>query len=109
MIALAGAERLALGLTSDIDVVADVVAPYLRPHALERTKVAAQVDLVEQESPEVGDEAGVLAGALDRPGLPGGEGLVGPAGHQVVWGMTAVRETVPTSMIEMDGTRTVTV
>lgn len=33
---------------SDIDVVADVVAPYLRPHALERTKVAAQVDLVEQ-------------------------------------------------------------
>lgn len=33
--------------TTDIDDVAAVVAPYLAPHALERTKVAAQVDLVE--------------------------------------------------------------
>lgn len=32
---------------TDIDDVAAVVAPYLAPHALERTRVAAQVDLVE--------------------------------------------------------------
>lgn len=32
---------------ADIDDVAAVVAPYLAPHALDRAKVAAQVDLVE--------------------------------------------------------------
>ncbi|MBM6405682.1 aromatic ring-hydroxylating dioxygenase subunit alpha [Phycicoccus sp. CSK15P-2] len=31
----------------DVDAVAEVVEPYLTPHALDRTKVAAQVDLVE--------------------------------------------------------------
>ncbi|MBS45929.1 MAG: (Fe-S)-binding protein [Nocardioides sp.] len=32
----------------DLDTVADVVTPYLEPHAIARTKVAAQVDLVER-------------------------------------------------------------
>jgi Rieske 2Fe-2S family protein len=33
---------------SDLDEVAEVITPYLIPHQLERTKVAAQVDIVEQ-------------------------------------------------------------
>jgi len=33
---------------ADVDDVARVLAPYLAPHALDRAKVAAQVDLVEQ-------------------------------------------------------------
>ena len=39
--------NLAAEPNDDIDAVGEVLAPYLRPHALEQTKVAAQVDLVE--------------------------------------------------------------
>jgi Rieske 2Fe-2S family protein len=39
---------LAADPPEDIDLVADQLAPYLAPHRLDRAKVAAQVDLVEQ-------------------------------------------------------------
>ncbi|MEQ6902085.1 aromatic ring-hydroxylating dioxygenase subunit alpha [Nocardioides sp. YIM 152588] len=38
---------LAADPPGDLDAVAAVVAPYLEPHAIGRTKVAAQIDLVE--------------------------------------------------------------
>ncbi|GGF35715.1 (Fe-S)-binding protein [Marmoricola endophyticus] len=39
---------LAAEPSADVDAVGEAVAPYLDAHALDRTKVAAQVDLVEQ-------------------------------------------------------------
>ena len=38
---------LAKDAPDDIDDVADRISPYIAPHALERTKVAFQEDLVE--------------------------------------------------------------
>ncbi len=39
---------LAADPPGDVDAVAEVLSPYLAPHALDRAKVAAQVDLVEE-------------------------------------------------------------